>query len=135
MSFNFKNKTCHYPVSMNFIDGDKRILNLNIKKDKRINNKNIKSLFEHLKKIKLYNSENLNIQSYNKEGINLIKEYYDFTTLFYNIFLDYNNENLVFIGPNLLNLKNKYMNLKVIFNGLKIKNIRKSYYILFLFKI
>lgn len=121
-SFNFKNKTCHYPVSMNFIDGDKRILNLNITKDKKISSKKFKLLFEKIKKIKLYNSENLNIQSHNKEDINLIKKYYDFTTLFYNIFLDYNNENLVFIGPNLLNLKNKYMNLSVIFNGLKIKN-------------
>jgi len=44
---------------------------------------------------------------------------YDYTTLFYNIFLDYNNEHLVFVGPNLLNLKDKYMDFSVIFNGSK----------------
>lgn len=44
---------------------------------------------------------------------------YDYTTLFYNIFLDYNNEHLVFLGPKLLNLKDKYMDFSVIFNGSK----------------
>ena len=46
-------------------------------------------------------------------------KHYDYTTLFYNIFLDYNNEHLVFVGPKLLNLKDKYIDFSVIFNGSK----------------
>ena len=49
----------------------------------------------------------------------LLKQY-DYTTLFYNIFLDYNNKHLVFVGPPLLNLKEKYIDFSVIFNGSKI---------------
>ena len=57
---------------------------------------------------------NINVDSKNAS------QHYDYTTLFYNIFLDYNNQNLVFVGPLLYELKDKYMDLAVYFNGSKI---------------
>ena len=67
--------------------------------------------------IKLNDGDNrrLNVKVDNDKAL----KHYDYTTLFYNIFLDYNNEHQVFVGPNLLNLKGKYMDFWVIFNGSK----------------
>ena len=53
--------------------------------------------------------------------------HYDYTTFVYNIFLDYNNKNLVLNGPPLLNNRPKYMNLDVFFNGKKMSLTSKKY--------
>lgn len=49
-----------------------------------------------------------------------LEKHYDFKTFFYNIFIDYNNENLIIIGPRLFTLKEKYMNLILYFNNNKL---------------
>lgn len=125
-NFDLKNNNFYYPVSMKFIDGDKRILKEKVNINK-ITSKSAVAFLKRLENLKLYNYGILNIFPKNNEIENLVNKYFDFTTLYYNIFLDYNNKNLVFIGPNLLNLKNKYMNLSVIFNGLKIKKTYENH--------
>ena len=46
----------------------------------------------------------------------LDRSQYDYHTLFYNLFLDYQNENIVIIGPPLLNFKKLFFPLKISFN-------------------
>ena len=68
----------------------------------------------------------LNLEDGDKRKLNInvdskkASQHYDYTTLFYNIFLDYNNQNLVFVGPLLYDLNDKYMDFSVYFNGTKI---------------
>ncbi len=50
----------------------------------------------------------------------MAKTHYDFDTFIYNVFMDYNNKNLVIVGPELFDLKDKYMDLVVYFNGAKL---------------
>ena len=67
----------------------------------------------------------LNLDDGDKRKLNInvdskiASKHYDYTTLFYNIFLDYNNQNLVFVGPLLYELNDKYMDFSVYFNGSK----------------
>ena len=72
-----------YPQSLNFFDGDKRKLIVNVDAE-------------------------------------MAKTHYDFDTFIYNVFMDYNNKNLVIVGPKLFDLKDKYMDLVVYFNGAKL---------------
>lgn len=50
------------------------------------------------------------------------KTEYDYQTLFYDIFLDRLNKNLVFVGPPLLNFKKILFPMKILFNNIKLEN-------------